>query len=129
MQSTAQSRLALAADGSNDGSLTVAEVYGLRLNADLVTLSACETGLGKAMSGDDLIGMTRGFLYAGSSNIVASLWEVEDEATGELMKQFYRNLFAGQSKKEALRQAQLSLWARFPNPLYWAAFYLTGEGQ
>ncbi|MET0857323.1 MAG: CHAT domain-containing protein, partial [Telluria sp.] len=66
-----QSRLALAADGANDGSLTVGEVYGLRLNADLVTLSACETGLTKAMNGDDLIGLTRGFLYAGSSNIVA----------------------------------------------------------
>jgi CHAT domain-containing protein len=92
-------------------------------------LSACETGLGKAMNGDDLIGMTRGFLYAGSSNVVASLWEVEDDATGELMKQFYRNLAAGQSKKEGLRQAQLSLWARFPDPLYWAAFYLTGDGQ
>jgi CHAT domain-containing protein len=124
-----QSRLALSPDGGNDGSLTVGEVYGLRLNADLVTLSACETGLTKAVSGDDLIGMTRGFLYAGSSNIVASLWEVDDEATSELMKQFYRNLSAGQSKKEALRQAQLSLWGRFPEPVYWAAFYLTGEGQ
>ncbi|MES2153276.1 MAG: CHAT domain-containing protein [Pseudomonadota bacterium] len=123
-----QSRLALAADGANDGSLTVSEIYGLRLNADLVTLSACETGLTKAMNGDDLIGMTRGFLYAGSSNIIASLWEVDDEATSELMKQFYLNLKAGQGKKEALRQAQLSLWPRFPNPLYWAAFYLTGQG-
>ncbi len=124
-----QSRLALAADAGNDGSLTVSEVYGLRLNADLVTLSACETGLTRSMSGDDLIGMTRGFLYAGSSNIVASLWEVDDVATGELMKQFYRNLAAGQPKKEALRQAQLSMWARFPHPYFWAAFYLTGQGQ
>ncbi|PIL42788.1 hypothetical protein CR105_22720 [Massilia eurypsychrophila] len=124
-----QSRLALAADGGNDGSLTVSEIYGLRLNADLVTLSACETGLAKALSGDDLIGMTRGFLYAGSSNIVASMWEVEDVATGELMQQFYRNLAAGQSKKEALRQAQLAMWKRFPHPVDWAAFYLTGDGQ
>jgi CHAT domain-containing protein len=122
------SRLVLAPDGANDGSLTVSEIYALRLNADLVTLSACETGLTKAMNGDDLIGMTRGFLYAGSSNIVASLWPVDDVATSELMKQFYRNVAAGQTKKEALRGAQRSLWTRFPNPLYWAAFYLTGDG-
>lgn len=124
-----QSRLVLAADQQNDGSLTVGEIYGLRLNADLVTLSACETGLSKALSGDDLIGMTRGFLYAGSSNIIASLWQVDDVATSELMKQFYRNIQAGQSKKEALRQAQRSLWTNFPNPMFWAAFYLTGQGE
>ncbi|MES2263939.1 MAG: CHAT domain-containing protein [Pseudomonadota bacterium] len=122
------SRLALAADRDNDGSLTVSEIYGLRLDADLVTLSACETGLNRAMNGDDLIGMTRGFLYAGSSNIIASLWEVDDEATAELMMQFYRNIKAGQSKKQALRQAQQALWVRFPEPRYWAAFYLTGQG-
>lgn len=124
-----QSRLVLAADADNDGSLTLGEIYDLRLNADLVTLSACETGLGTAMSGDDLIGMTRGFLYAGSSNIIASLWQVDDAATAQLMQQFYRNLLAGQSKKEALRQAQRSLWPRFPQPMFWAAFYLTGQGR
>jgi CHAT domain-containing protein len=123
-----QSRLALAADAANDGSLTVGEIYGLRLNADLVTLSACDTGLTRAMNGDDLIGMTRGFLYAGSSNIVASLWEVDDEATSALMQAFYSKLKAGSTKKEALRQAQLSLWSRYPQPLFWAAFYLTGQG-
>ena len=123
-----QSRVALAADAANDGSLTVAEIYGLRLNADLVTLSACETGLTKAMNGDDLIGMTRGFLYAGSSNIIASLWEVDDEATAALMQAFYSKLKSGLSKKEALRQAQISLWPKFPQPMFWAAFYLTGQG-
>ncbi|MES3022412.1 MAG: CHAT domain-containing protein [Pseudomonadota bacterium] len=123
------SRVVLAADGANDGSLSVGEIYALRLNADLVTLSACETGLTKAMNGDDLIGMTRGFLYAGSSNIVASLWPVDDVATAELMKQFYLNLKAGQSKKEALRGAQRSLWPRFAHPLFWGAFYLTGDGK
>ncbi|PWF49006.1 CHAT domain-containing protein [Massilia glaciei] len=123
------SRLVLAPDGANDGSLTVGEIYALRLDADLVTLSACETGLTKAMNGDDLIGMTRGFLYAGSSNIVASLWPVDDVATAELMKQFYHNLKAGQSKKEALRGAQRSLWPRYAHPLFWGAFYLTGDGS
>jgi CHAT domain-containing protein len=123
-----QSRLALAADKHNDGSLTVAEIYGLQLDADLVTLSACETGLNRAMSGDDLIGMTRGFLYAGSSNIIASLWEVDDEATAELMVAFYEKLRAGQGKAQALQEAQQALWKKFPEPRYWAAFYLTGQG-
>jgi CHAT domain-containing protein len=122
------SRLLLAPDGENDGSLTVRELYDLHLQADLITLSACETGLGKAMSGDDLVGLTRGFLYAGSSNIVASLWQVDDEATAELMRDFYVKLKSGIDKKEALRLAQLDLRKKRPEPRYWAAFYLTGEG-
>ncbi|MGV7208255.1 CHAT domain-containing protein [Oxalobacteraceae bacterium A2-2] len=122
------SRLMLAADGDNDGSLTVAEVYGLRLDAELVTLSACETGLSSAMSGDDMVGLARGFLYAGSSNIIASLWPVDDKATAVLMTAFYRNLKRGESKAAALRHAQQALQARYPQPVYWAAFYLTGHG-
>lgn len=124
-----QSRLALAADKQNDGSLTVAEIYGLRLDADLVTLSACETGLNRAMNGDDLIGMTRGFLYAGSSNIISSLWEVDDEATADLMIGFYQRLREGKGKAQALQEAQQALWKKFPEPRYWAAFYLTGQGS
>ena len=123
------SRLALAPGGEHDGSLSVSEIYGLRLDADLVTLSACETGLGRKVNGDDLVGMTRGFLYAGSSNIVASLWEVDDAATAELMQGFYRKLLAGQPKRTALREAQLELRTRFPDPLHWAAFTLTGTGE
>jgi CHAT domain-containing protein len=123
------SRLALAPDGQHDGNLTLSEIYGLRLDADLVTLSACETGLGRKVGGDDLVGMTRGFLYAGASNIVASLWEVDDAATMALMQGFYRRLLAGQPKRAALREAQLELRARFPDPLHWAAFYLTGTGE
>lgn len=122
------SRLLLAKDAENDGSLTVREIYDIRLDAELVTLSACETGLGKVLSGDDLVGLTRGFLYAGSSNIVASLWEVDDEATATLMKNFYSRLKGGMTKKEALRQAQLDVQKRYPSPVFWAAFYLTGEG-
>ena len=123
------SRLALAPDKDNDGALKVEELFGLRLEADLVTLSACETGLAKALNGDDLVGMTRGFLYAGASNIVASLWEVEDTTTAELMTGFYQALKAGSSKKAALQQAQSALRARHPEPMFWAAFYLTGHGQ
>lgn len=123
-----QSRLLLARDAQNDGSLTVGELYNLHLDADLVTLSACETGLGKALSGDDLIGLTRGFLYAGGRNIIASLWEVDDEATAEMMKRFYGKLKTGMSKKEALRQAQQEVREKYPEPMFWAAFYLTGQG-
>lgn len=123
-----ESRLLLAPDSANDGSLTVNELYGSALNADLVTLSACETGLGKTLSGDDVLGLNRGFLYAGASNIVSSLWEVDDEATSQLMQAFYRQLKSGSTKQEALRQAQLQLRKQFPEPVFWAAFYLTGEG-
>ncbi|HMV59526.1 MAG TPA: CHAT domain-containing protein, partial [Nitrospira sp.] len=123
-----ESRLLLAKDGEDDGALTVRELYDLRLDADLVTLSACETGLSKTLSGDDLVGLARGFFYAGSSNLVASLWEVSDEDTAILMKQFYNRLKAGTPKKEALRQAQLQLQKTHPAPDSWAAFYLSGEG-
>lgn len=122
------SRLLLTGDSENDGSLTVRELYDIALNAELVTLSACETGLGKALKGDDIVGLTRGFLYAGSSNIVASLWEVDDEATSILMKHFYGNLKKGLPKKTALRQAQSDLQKTHPQPIFWAAFYLTGNG-
>ena len=122
------SRLLLARDGKEDGSLTVNELYNVQLDADLVTLSACETGLGKVLNGDDLVGLTRGFLYAGSSSVVASLWQVDDEATSELMKRFYLNLKNGMTKRDALRQAQLDTRKEFPHPFFWAAFFLTGQG-
>ena len=127
--SALDSRLLLAPDGSNDGSLTVREIYGLRLSADLVTLSACETGLGSVLRGDDVLGLARGFLYAGSRNIVASLWEVDDDATAQLMKSFYQRLLAGTSRRQALREAQLALRKDFPDPFFWAAFGLTGAGD
>ncbi|MDR2688819.1 MAG: CHAT domain-containing protein [Azoarcus sp.] len=122
------SRLLLAADQENDGILTVRELYETTLDAELVTLSACETGLSQTMSGDDLVGLTRGFMYAGSSNIVASLWQVDDEATSLLMQDFYRHLKVGASKKAALRKAQITLLRKYPEPVFWAAFYLTGNG-
>ena len=102
------SRLLLAKDAENDGLLTVGELYSLHLEADLVTLSACETGLGKINSGDDIVGLSRGFLYAGARSIVGSLWSVEDSSTAALMASFYKNLKT-MSKVEALRQAQLNL--------------------
>ncbi len=122
------SALLLAKDADNDGKLTVAELYSLKLNADLVTLSACETGLGQINSGDDVVGLTRGFLYAGSSSVVASLWQVDDEATSQLMIRFYAEL-AQKSKIDALRAAQLEVKKKYPHPYFWSAFYLTGNAQ
>lgn len=122
------SGLYLAKDGENDGVLTVGELYSMNLDADLVTLSACETGLGKIANGDDVVGLTRGFLYAGSRSIIASLWSVDDKATADLMQAFYKNL-ATMGKAEALRQAQLATRQTYPHPYFWAAFQLTGRGD
>jgi CHAT domain-containing protein len=122
------SALLLSPDGRSDGRLTVSELYSTRLEADLVTLSACETGLGKIANGDDVVGLTRGFLYAGSRSIVASLWKVDDEATAYLMTRFYGAL-KGTSKREALRLAQIETRKKYPHPYYWAAFQLTGEAN
>lgn len=120
------SGLHLAKDADNDGILTVGELYSMDLNAELVTLSACETGLGKIMNGDDVVGLGRGFLYAGARSIVASLWSVDDHATAQLMQAFHRNLAAG-DKIEALRQAQLDIRRQYPHPFFWAAFQFIGK--
>lgn len=121
------SGLLLTADGENDGTLTVRELYDLNLPADLVTLSACETALGKIANGDDVVGFTRGFLYAGTSSIVSSLWKVDDQATSQLMQEFYDNL-GKSNKRDALRTAQLHIKDHYnTHPYYWAAFQLTGN--
>ena len=121
------SALLLSASDRDDGLLSVAELFDLRLNADLVTLSACETALGEVTGGDDVIGFTRGFLYAGAESIVSSLWKVSDAATNQLMQAFYQSL-PEQGKSAALRQAQLALkGGEYRHPYYWAAFQLTGQ--
>jgi len=122
------SGLYLAKGSEPNGVLTVSDLYSLRWDVELVTLSACETGLGKVASGDDVIGLTRGFLYAGARSIVASLWEVDDAATEKLMTSFYRNL-EGHDKREALRLAQLETRERYPEPRYWAAFQIMGRAD
>ena len=122
------SRLLLSPAGADNGQLTAGDLYGLRLSADLVTLSACETGMGKVLSGDDVVGLTRGFLYAGANSIVASLWPVSDDETKYLMTSFYGNL-KRMPKAQALRQAQLDTKKRYPHPFYWSAFQLTGLGR
>ena len=123
-----KSALLLAPDAKYNGMLTVDKLYSLNLDADLVTLSACETGLSKIANGDDLVGLTRGFLYAGSSSIVASLWKVDDLATSQLMTRFYIELDKT-NKREALRKAQLETKKKYPHPYYWASFQLTGSAN
>jgi CHAT domain-containing protein len=102
------SAVLLAKEGKEDGRLEVREIFGMDLQANLVVLSGCETGLGKLSTGDELVGLTRAFIYAGTPSVVASLWSVDDSSTAHLMASFYRNLKT-MSKVEALRQAQLEL--------------------
>ena len=113
-----------------NGFLDLQDIYNLNLPADLVVLSACETGLGKEIAGEGLIGLTRGFMYAGASRVVASLWSVEDNATAELMKRFYRAmLHDGLAPAAALRKAQMEMLRqpRWTDPYYWGAFVVQGE--
>lgn len=113
-----------------DGFLRANEIYNLRLLAELVVLSACQTGLGKEVKGEGLIGLTRGFMYAGAPRVVVSLWNVNDKATAELMAKFYeRMLKDGQRPAAALRSAQVEMWRQkqWQAPYYWAAFVLQGE--
>jgi CHAT domain-containing protein len=113
-----------------NGFVGLQDIYSLRAPVDLVVLSACQTGLGKNIRGEGLIGLTRGFMYAGASSVVASLWKVEDEATAELMKRFYIELLKNRkTPAEALRAAQNSIRQepQWSAPHYWAGFTLQGE--
>lgn len=122
------SALLLAGDGSSDGRLKAGDLYSLNLKADLVTLSACETALAKITRGDDVVGFTRGFLYAGAGAIISTLWKVDDRATKDLMLAFYSRLKKMDIDK-ALRQAQLETRKKYPHPFYWASFQLTGKAK
>jgi CHAT domain-containing protein len=122
------SALLLSPDHGDDGTLTVGELYEMTLNADLVTLSACETGIGKISNGDDVVGLTRGFLYAGAASIVASLWPVPDTETMFLMNNFYKHL-KDEIGPNALRNAQLAARGKYTHPYYWAAFQWTGSAD
>jgi CHAT domain-containing protein len=116
--------------GTNDGVLHLGEVYNLDLNAELVVLSACETGYGRLATGEGLMGLTRGFLYAGASNVVVSLWKADDVATRDLMVPFYESMIASNSKAQSLRRAKLSLLdmsSRHARPYFWAQFVLMGR--
>ncbi len=120
------SGLLLAAGGKGEGKLKASEIFSLNLKADMVVLSACETGLGKITNGDEIIGLTRAFIYAGAPSVVTTLWKVNDRASYELVQEFYTNLKT-KKKSEALRQAQLKIMKEFPHPFFWAAYELNGE--
>jgi CHAT domain-containing protein len=113
--------------GVLDGFLRLDEVTHLKLNADLVILSACRTGQGKLHSGEGVHGLARAFLYAGSKGVVCSLWAVDDAQTARLMTALYRGLKDGRPAADALRDAQLALLREGQAPLYWAPFILIGE--
>jgi CHAT domain-containing protein/tetratricopeptide (TPR) repeat protein len=130
-----ESNLRFTPTVQDDGKLTVSEIFDLELKANLVTLSACETGLARGTKGgfpqgDDLVGLSRAFIHAGAASVVASLWKVSDEATVGMMRSFYRNLQT-MPKAEALRQAQLSLakadTMTSSHPYFWAPFVLVGD--
>jgi CHAT domain-containing protein/uncharacterized protein HemY len=113
-----------------DGFLQATEIFNLNLNADLVVLSACQTGLGKLIRGEGMVGLTRAFMYAGTPSIVVSLWSVSDMSTAVLMGEFYKNLIKNKlTKTDALRKAQLTLIAggKYAHPFYWAPFILIGD--
>jgi len=115
---------------SRKGFLGLNDVYNLNLSSDMVVLSACQTALGKDVRGEGLIGLSRGFLYAGSKRIVASLWKVDDFATAEFMRRFYRNLLEkGLPASRALREAKMEMKKiyRYRSPFYWSAFTLLGD--
>ena len=123
-----QGRLTLASDPGNDGLLTSNEILDLRLKADLVVLSACDTGRGR-ITGDGVVGLSRAFISAGVSSVVVSLWAVSDASTANLMVSFYQALQRQPDKAKALRQAMLETMKTYPRPLDWAAFTLIGEAE
>ncbi|MEH2077597.1 MAG: CHAT domain-containing tetratricopeptide repeat protein [Nostoc sp.] len=120
--------IALAPSGQDDGFLTSGEILDMKLNADLVVLSACNTGGGN-ITGDGVIGLSRSLITAGVSSVIVSLWSVNDKSTAFLMSEFYRNLQQNPDKAVALRQAMLTTKKQYSNPLDWAAFTLIGESD
>ncbi|MFO7601841.1 MAG: CHAT domain-containing protein [Candidatus Desulfacyla sp.] len=122
------SAVKLASDEKDDGDLKTSEIFGLDIQAGLVVLSACQTGLGKVTQGDDVIGMNRAFLYAGTHAVLSSLWRVSDISTAILVKQFYRE-YKTRPTAESLQKAMRHVKHRYPHPGYWGAFVLVGDYQ
>ena len=124
--------IALAPNGTgdrNDGLLTSGEIFDLKLTADLVVLSACDTGRGD-ITGDGMIGLSRSLFVAGVPSVIVSLWKVPDESTAFLMTEFYKNWKDRKlTKAQSLRQAMLTTRTKYPRPLDWAAFSLIGEAE
>ena len=110
-----------------DAYLNLYDLYQLKLNAELVTLSGCATGMNVVTAGDELLGLIRGLLYAGAQSLLLTLWDVHDQTTAELMECFYRRVQDGSGKPSALRGAMAELRERHPHPYHWAPFTLIGK--
>ncbi|MFW6160383.1 MAG: CHAT domain-containing protein [Acidobacteriota bacterium] len=123
--------LSLDGDPADDGFLQMREIYNLQLNADLVTLSSCQTGLGELIRGEGIEGLNRAFFFAGTSSVLMSLWAVNDQATFQLMERFYYHLRSGGSISSALRQAKLEMVQSdvLSHPYYWAGFIVSGQAN
>ena len=121
------------ANNDDDGILRVNDIAEMKLNAELVVLSACQTGLGKLVRGEGVEGLTRAFLFAGARQVAVSLWNVSDVATADFMKAFYREMKGGANPTVALRSAKLGMLrsgvAAYRNPFYWAGFVVVGFGK
>jgi CHAT domain-containing protein len=111
---------------TDDGFLTASEIVTMRLNAEMVVLSACKTGQG-LLTGDGVIGLSRSLITAGVPSVIVSLWAVPDDPTALLMTEFYKKFQAEPNKAQAIRHAMLATKAKYPDPLNWAAFTLIGE--
>lgn len=125
-----RSGLLFSPEANEDGLLQMSEIYRLGLRTELVVLSACETALGREITGEGILGLTRAFFYAGSRAVVAALWNVNDRFSAEFTERFYREIRSGRSTDEALRQAKLAFIAhpQFGHPFYWSSLVLTGDG-
>jgi len=120
-----------AAPNGDDGYLRLNEIFNLKMDADLVVLSACETALGKEVRGEGMVGLTRAFFYAGARSVIASLWMVSDQSTALLMEDFHAHYLRGDGVAAALRRAKLGLLKgkdpRHRHPFFWAPFVVMGS--
>lgn len=122
--------LQMRSDLMEDGFLTASEIFNMNLNADIVGLSACKTGLGVQAAGEGVVGLSRAFMYAGTDTVLVSLWSVSDESTYKLMVKFFDGLKNGKDKLTALKDAKNYLRSSgYDNPFYWAPFILVGEAN
>jgi CHAT domain-containing protein len=125
-----RSGLLFSPEPEQDGVLQMGEIYGLGLRTDLVVLSACQTALGREITGEGILGLTRAFFYGGSRAVMATLWNLNDRFAAEFVDRFYRELREGTSSEDALRRAKLAYLsdARYQHPFYWSSLVLAGDG-
>jgi CHAT domain-containing protein len=112
----------------SDGWLTASDLFSMNCQTNLVALSGCKSGMSQVTGSDDLVGLMRGFLYAGARSLLVSLWNVDDRTTSQLMTRFYESWQNGCTRSAALAQAMRSIRKDRPNPFYWAPFLLVGKG-